>query len=97
VGFGRDQDAQAGECHQCSIDRPGNHRLRVSLIQGSNDDFDQAVLEAYRSLNGNIGLQFPVGTQRTVLDYDTAHIQNVSAPTVQFHSTTIHGDVEQLQ
>ncbi|HEY9717388.1 MAG TPA: hypothetical protein V6C69_07965, partial [Trichormus sp.] len=74
-----------------------DHRLTVSLIETSNSSFDTAVTSAYRSLNGDRGLEFPRGTRRTIVQYDTAHIQDVPAPTAQFDSTTIHGDLERLK
>ncbi|MGD9684275.1 MAG: hypothetical protein AB7W16_24180 [Candidatus Obscuribacterales bacterium] len=37
-------------------------RLRVSIYRPSNPNYDDAILDAYRSLSGNLGLTFPAGT-----------------------------------
>ncbi|HEY9677107.1 MAG TPA: hypothetical protein V6C76_03825 [Drouetiella sp.] len=71
-----------------------DHRLEADIIVGSNTQFNQAVLEAYRSLNGNGELQFPAGTHRTINSYETAHIQEIPAVTAGFDSTLVRGDVE---
>ena len=74
-----------------------DHRLQVSLVQAGNAGFDRAVLAAYASLSGDGGLEFPRGTQRGVVDYETAHRQEVAAPTALFDSSTIHGDLERIR
>lgn len=71
-----------------------NRNLRAEVVQTSNRSFDAAVVEAYRSLDGNSGLTFPSGTQRSVVDYESAHIQEIPAPTAHFDSSTIQGDRE---
>jgi endonuclease YncB( thermonuclease family) len=74
-----------------------NHHIQASLIQGSNQKFDDAVLKAYSSLDGNADLEFPRGTQRQIIEYETAHIQEVPAVTSGFNSQTIHGDLEVIK
>ena len=71
-----------------------NNEIQSAIVQPSNRNFDKAILEAYQALNHSPGLTFPKGTQRKVVDYETAHIQDVSAPTAGFDSRTIRNDVE---
>ncbi|CAN5693441.1 hypothetical protein BH10CYA1_BH10CYA1_04530 [soil metagenome] len=73
-----------------------NHRIEPKLVEGSNQHFDQAIIEAYKSLNGSAELQFPSGTHRTQNDYETAHIQEIPAATAAFESSTVRGDLETL-
>jgi len=71
-----------------------NHHMRAIMIQGSNQRFNDAVLEAYSSLDGNQDLEFPQGTHRQLIEYETDHIQDIPAVTSAFDSQTIHGDLE---
>jgi hypothetical protein len=73
-----------------------NHRIEARLVEGNNPRFNDAILEAYSSLNGNSDLEFPRGTHRKQNDYETAHIQEIPAITAAFDSKTIHGDRETL-
>lgn len=73
-----------------------DHRIDPKLVEGNNPQFDQAIIEAYKSLNGSAELQFPVGTHRNQNDYETAHIQEIPAATAAFESSTVRGDLEAL-
>lgn len=73
-----------------------DHRIDPKLVEGNNPNFDQAIIEAYKSLNGSAELQFPVGTHRRQNDYETAHIQEIPAATAAFESSTVRGDLETL-
>ena len=74
-----------------------DHHLEASLVQGTNQAFSAAVLDAYRSLDGNPQLQFPRGIQRKLVDYETVHIQDIAATTSAFDAQSIHGDWEILK
>jgi hypothetical protein len=41
-----------------------NHQVTVSLAKSSNRAFDQAMLKAYQSLDGNSDLAYPAGSRR---------------------------------
>ena len=71
-----------------------NHQIEANLIEGRNQQFDAAILEAYASLNGKPELAFPQGTHRQTNVYETQHIQEIPAATSAFDSRTIHGDME---
>ncbi len=73
-----------------------DHRIVPKLVEGNNPQFDQAIIEAYKSLNGSAELQFPVGTHRGQNEYETAHIQEIPAATAAFESSTVRGDLETL-
>ena len=73
-----------------------DHRLVPRLIEGNNQNFDEAIIEAYKSLNGSAELEFPRGTRRKQNDYETAHIQEIPAATAAFESSTVRGDLETL-
>ncbi|MBI2809501.1 MAG: hypothetical protein HYX67_01530 [Candidatus Melainabacteria bacterium] len=73
-----------------------DHRIEPRLVEGTNQNFDQAIIEAYKSLNGSAELQFPGGTHRKQNDYDTAHSQEIPAATAAFESSTVRGDLETL-
>lgn len=73
-----------------------DHRIDPKLVEGGNQNFDQAIIEAYKSLNGSAELQFPLGTHRNQNDYDTAHFQDIPAATALFDSRTVRGDLETL-
>jgi hypothetical protein len=73
-----------------------DHKIEVRLIEGSNPKFNDAILEAYKSLDLSAELKFPHGTQRKQNDYEIAHIQEIPATTASFESRTIRGDLETL-
>lgn len=73
-----------------------DHRIEPRLVESNNPNFDQAILEAYKSLNGSAELEFPKGTHRKQNDYETAHIQEIPAATAAFDSRTVRGDLETL-
>ncbi len=73
-----------------------DHRIEPRLVEGNNQNFDQAIIEAYKSLNGSAELLFPGGTHRKQNDYETAHIQEIPAATAAFESSTVRGDFETL-
>lgn len=73
-----------------------DHRIEPRLVESNNPNFDQAIIEAYKSLNGSAELEFPRGTQRKQNDYETAHIQEIPAATAAFESRTVRGDLETL-
>ncbi|MBS1953793.1 MAG: hypothetical protein JST89_06405 [Cyanobacteria bacterium SZAS-4] len=73
-----------------------DHRLEPKLVEGNNPQFNQAIIEAYKSLNGSAELQFPVGTHRNFNDYETEHRQEIPAAIAAFESSTVHGDLETL-
>ncbi|RTL45255.1 MAG: hypothetical protein EKK48_04145 [Candidatus Melainabacteria bacterium] len=73
-----------------------DHRLEPRLVESNNPNFDQAIIEAYKSLNGSAELEFPKGTHRKQNDYETAHIQEIPAATAAFESRTVRGDLETL-
>jgi hypothetical protein len=46
-----------------------NHRLSVQVTAPGNPAFDQAIVEAYKSLDNNPAIDFPAGSCRTVVTY----------------------------
>ena len=74
-----------------------DNRLTVSLAKASNPKFDQAVLQAYKSLNGSHALNFPPGSLRSSISFvvDNKHTSKGVASVV--HSKTFTGDREMLR
>jgi hypothetical protein len=71
-----------------------NHSLMVSLVKSGNPTFDTAILNAYKSLNGNSNLQFPKLSRRQSITFlvDNEH-KGTGIPTgVQSQPST--GDKE---
>jgi hypothetical protein len=73
-----------------------DRRMSVKLVEPSNGDFDGAVLDAYRSLDGNAGLTFPPGSQRSSVTFveDVSH-DEAAVSGVSSHS--LNNDVEHQQ
>ena len=80
-----------------SITVSSNHHVDVSVARTKNQAFDQAVLQAYRSLDGNPDLQFPPGSKRTSINFmiDVSHSAATSPAEVR--SRTSKGDKETLR
>lgn len=55
-----------------------NHHLKVDLAKPSNPAFDKAILEAYRSLDGQPSLEYPAGSLRQSVTFlvDNKHAGN---------------------
>ncbi|MDR3613298.1 MAG: hypothetical protein P4L53_07015 [Candidatus Obscuribacterales bacterium] len=71
-----------------------NHSLTVTLIKSSNPFFDNAIISAYKSLNGNPNLEFPKLSRRQSITFlvDNEH-KGIGIPTgVQSQPST--GDQE---
>jgi hypothetical protein len=71
-----------------------DHRLEAKLTKASSGDFDQAILQAYKSLTGNPGLAFPKNSHRQSITFliDNEH-KGVGAPS-SVQSQTSVGDRE---
>jgi hypothetical protein len=79
-----------------SITVRANHRVSVSLVNASNSTFDGAVMRAYRKLDGNPALAFPVGSRRSEVTFlaDNTHVAPGDISGVSSQSCT--GDTEFL-
>lgn len=53
-----------------------NHHVTVTLVHGGNTSYDNAILRAYRRLDGNRALAFPKGSCRAEVSFaaDNTHI-----------------------
>lgn len=71
-----------------------NNEVAVRLIKPSTVEFDEAIVRAYESLNGNKELQFPARSRRSSISFlvDNKHFGPGVAGSVQ--STTATGDKE---
>lgn len=74
-----------------------NHQLSVRLAKPGNEVFDQAILNAYRSLDGNPSLQYPAGSRRSAITFfiDNQH-EEEGAPSSVKNKTSV-GDQEILR
>lgn len=70
------------------------HKLTVELLQPSNKSFDDAILSAYRYLDGNELLVFPSGSKRNSVSIIVESQRKESGPISQVHSNPIVGDKE---
>lgn len=70
-----------------------NHQVEAHLIQGSNESFNEAVLEAYNALNANPNLRFPKGSARTKVEFESNHIQDIPGP-ASIDARSVQGDRE---
>ncbi|MBP6348125.1 MAG: hypothetical protein KA392_01155 [Candidatus Obscuribacter sp.] len=70
------------------------HKLTVELLQPSNKSFDDAILSAYRYLDGNELLVFPPGSKRNSVSIIVESQRKESGPISQVHSNPIVGDKE---
>jgi len=52
-----------------SITVTSAHKITVSLLSGENKEFNQAIVEAYLSLQSNSKLAFPSGTKRNTITF----------------------------
>jgi len=73
-----------------------NHRLKAELVSTGNPAFDNAVLEAYRSLDGNTVLEYPVGSERPVVTYLTENWHDTPGEATGVHSQPLTGDKEYI-
>jgi hypothetical protein len=73
-----------------------DHKLTAKIVKPSSPDFDQAMLQAYASLDANKRLSFPTGSQRMSVTFliDNEHTGK-GAPT-GVNSKTSAGDKEFL-
>ena len=73
-----------------------DHTLSARITTPSNPEFDQAILQAYQSLNGNASLEFPTGSRRNAITFliDNKHAGGI--PTAVKSQTTT-GDQERLR
>jgi hypothetical protein len=74
-----------------------DHRLDVKLAKKSNAIFDRAILDAYKSLSGNPGLQFPKRSRRQNITFlvDNEH-KGAGVPS-GVQSQTSPGDKEVIR
>ncbi len=86
----------AGKCLIHIVITP-NHRLQATVVRSSDPAFGQAILEAYKILDGNAELAFPQGTRRSKQEYETEHEKDLPQPISQINSDTIHGDREYIK
>jgi hypothetical protein len=77
-----------------SIKVTRDHRVAVGLTKSGDARFDQAMLEAYRALDGDPRLEFPSGSKRQLVSFeiDNEHKGTLAPSTVQ--STAAVGDKE---
>lgn len=71
-----------------------NHRLSIQITQPSNAAFDQAVVEAYRSLDNNPAIEFPAGSCRTVVTYFIDNRHATEGTPIGITKQIIKGDKE---
>ncbi|MBK9771598.1 MAG: hypothetical protein IPP57_12350 [Candidatus Obscuribacter sp.] len=70
------------------------HKLTVELLHPSNKSFDDAILNAYRCLDGNELLVLPAGSKRNSISVVVDKQREESGPVSQVHSNPIVGDKE---
>jgi hypothetical protein len=75
-----------------TIDR--NHHLQVRLQNGGGSKFDQATLAAYKSLDGNGALAFPLGSLRTEVSMYIDNNHQAPGDVSDIRSRTLTGDRE---
>ena len=73
-----------------------NHHIAVRLVKSGNAGFDQAILKAYHSLDGNPALEFPPHSRRSTVTFliDNKHT-GTGVPSAVKSETSI-GDTEIL-
>lgn len=71
-----------------------NHRLSIQVTQPSNAAFDQAVVEAYKSLDNNPAIEFPAGSCRTVVTYFIDNRHATEGTPIGITKQIIKGDKE---
>lgn len=71
-----------------------NCTLKASINRGSNKNFDAATLEAYRSLNGDPMLQFPIGSKRSEVSFLIDNRHGSVGPVTGVESQPFTGDKE---
>ncbi len=71
-----------------------DHHLVVSLTRKSNPAFDEAVLNAYRSLDGNGALEYPAGSRRKTVTFLIDNKHGASGTPSGVKSQTSVGDKE---
>jgi hypothetical protein len=73
-----------------------NHRLQAHIVKSSNSRFDNATLEAYRTLDGDSILQFPDGSRREVIKFlvDNKHHSQNAVSSVDSQSCTGDNEVQ---
>lgn len=73
-----------------------NHSLSVRVTQAGNTAFDQAIVQAYQSLDGNTGLEFPAGSKRNAITFSIDNKHTGGVPKSVKSQTSI-GDQEVLR
>lgn len=71
-----------------------NQKMGVVFIKGSGNSFIEAVLTAYRALDGHSSLAFPPGTKRTEVEFQVTSRQSNQGPIVDIDAKRITGDTE---
>jgi len=71
-----------------------NHHLAVHLTQKSNAAFDQAIVKAYQSLDGNPALEYPAGSRRSSVTFLIDNKHNETGVPSSVKSQTSVGDKE---
>lgn len=70
------------------------YRVTATVLQATNAAFGRAVRDGYLALSGNPSLQFPPNTKRTLVEYESEHVQEFAGPTGVFDAHSIKGDRE---
>jgi hypothetical protein len=94
------------EVNKCGSPSGGNtveitvspdHHIAVRLVKPSNDVFDNAIVQAYKSLDGNPALEYPAGSRRASITFfiDNQHKGNGIPSSVSSHTSV--GDKEVLR
>lgn len=73
-----------------------NQQLEVALTKTGNKKFDGAVLEAYKSLNGNAQLAYPAGSLRSSISFFVDNKHTIDGIASYVRSRTTKGDKEIL-
>ncbi len=71
-----------------------DHHLEAFTVSNGPEAFDEAVLDAYRSLNGNPALAFPASSERTSVTYFAEHKHDNSSAPDAIETHEIRGDQE---
>ncbi len=71
-----------------------SHHITVKLEKSQNQDFDNATLNAYRSVDGNALLEFPQGSKRDKVSFFIDNDHPTTDAVSGIDSTTLKGDAE---
>jgi hypothetical protein len=82
---------------EVAIEVTFDNRVTVELTRRSNPKFDEAVLQAYRSLNKDAALNFPAGSIRSSVRFTVKNEHTAKGVATTVNSRTITGDKEDLR